>query len=122
MYAQLDAEGFSYSLLDSILEIKKDGNVVDKEYMYVTTKSGQRRVRKTNSGWKLLVLWKNGTEQWTPLSVMKNYNPVEVAEFAVARGVDREPAFSWWVPYNLRHCDRIIAGVNFGVKRVTHYH
>ena len=56
MYSQVDAEVFSHSLLDSVLDIKKYYNAVDKEDIYVTTNSGQRRVRKTTSGWKLLVL------------------------------------------------------------------
>ena len=120
MYAQVDAEGFSHSLLDSILDFKKDVNAVDKEDMYVTNKSGQYRVFNTTAGWKLLFLWNNGTEKCIPLSVMKNSKPVEVAQFEVARGVDREPDFSWWVPYNLSCCDRIISGVNSRVKRVTH--
>ena len=41
MYAQVDADGFFHSHLDSILDFKKYGNAVDKEDMYVTTKSGQ---------------------------------------------------------------------------------
>ena len=120
MYDQVDAEGFYHSLLDSILDFKKDVNAVDNEDMYVNTKSGQHCVRKTTAGWKLLVLWKNGTEQWISLSVMKNSNTFEVVEFAVDRGVERELAFSWWFPYSLRCCDRIISGVNSRVKRVTH--
>ena len=88
--------------------------------MYVTTNSGQRRFRKTTAGWKLLVPWNNGTEQWIPLSIMKNPNPVEVAWFAVARVIDREPAFSWCVPYNLCRRELIIDVVNSRVKWVTH--
>ena len=120
MYAQVDAERFYHSILDSILDFKKDGNAVEKEDMYVTTKSGQHRARKTTAGWKLLVLWINGTEKFTHLPVMNNSKPVDVAEYTVARGVDREPAFIWWVPYTLRCCERIIAGVNSRVKCVTH--
>ena len=119
-YAEVYAEGFFHSLLDSILDFKKDENAADKGEMYVTTNSGQRHVCKTTASWKLLVIRKNGTDQWTPLSVMNNSNPVEVSEFAVARGVDHEPAFRWWVPYTLRCRDRIISGVNYRVKRVTH--
>ena len=85
--------------------------------MYVTTKIGKRGVCNTTSG---LVLLKNGTDHWIPLSVMKKYKPVEVAEFAVARGVDHEPSFRWWVPYTLRCRDFIIAGFKSRVKRVTH--
>ena len=79
MYAQVDAEGFYHSLLDSILDFKKDGNVFDKEDIYVTTKSGHRHVHNTTDSWKLVVLWENGTEQLIPLSIMKNSKPVEVA-------------------------------------------
>ena len=78
MCFQVDAEGFPHSLLDSILDFKKDDNAVDKENMYFTTKRGQCRARNTTSGWKVLVLWKNGTEKWIPLSVVKNSKTFEV--------------------------------------------
>ena len=51
MYAHIDAEVIFHSLLDYILDFKKDGNTVDKEDIYVTTKSGKRRVCKTTAGW-----------------------------------------------------------------------
>ena len=51
---------------------------------------------------------------------MKNSKPVEIADFEVARVVDCDPAFSWWVPYTIRCRDRIRSGVNSRVKRVTH--
>ena len=53
MYAQVDAEGFYQSLMDSILYFKKDDNAVYKEDIYFNTKSGQRRVCKTTAGWYL---------------------------------------------------------------------
>ena len=51
---------------------------------------------------------------------MNNSNPVEVSDFEASRGVDREPDFSWWVPYTLLFRDHIINVVNYRVKRVTH--
>ena len=33
---------------------------------------------------------------------MKESHPVEVAEYARARGIDKEPAFKWWVPHTLK--------------------
>ena len=35
-------------------------------------------------------------------------NPVELAEYAVNHGIDKEPAFHWWVPFVLRKRNRII--------------
>ena len=59
-------------------------------------------------------------EEWIPLKVLKESNPVEVAEFANATGLIEEPAFKWWVPYVLKKRDRIISYVNSRVRRVTH--
>ena len=73
----------------------------------------------TTQGWKLKVLWRHCTESWMPLkdlkekkrfrsldSIMetsfghlgkdlKEYAPVEVAEFAKARDLESDPAFFW---------------------------
>ena len=120
MYVQVDAEGFHHSLLDAILDYKRNDKAVDKADMYITTKSGQRRLRKTTAGWKLLVQWRHGNQEWLPLNILKELNPVEVAEFAISRNIDSEPAFIWWVPYTLRRRDRIIAAANARVRRVSH--
>ena len=62
------------------------------------TKSGQRLLGKATAGWKLLVKFKDGAEQWMPLKVLKETHPVQVTEFSVARNIDEEPAFKYWVP------------------------
>ena len=77
-------------------------------------------MRKSAAGWKLLVQWRMGEEEWIPLNILKESNPVEVAEFAVSRNIDKEPAFIWWVPYTLRRRDRIIASVRARVRKFTH--
>jgi hypothetical protein len=120
MYSQVDANGHVHSLLDSIIDHSKDEKAIDKDDMYTTTKSGQRRIRKSTQGWKLLVLWKDGSEQWIPLKILKESHPVEVAEFAVSRGIDAEPAFCWWTPYTLRKRDRIISAVKSRIAKTSH--
>ena len=120
MYAQVDANGYSHTMLDSIVDYKKSSDAVERADMFITTKNGTRRHRETTTGWDLLILWKNGTEQWIPLKLMKEYNPIEVAEYACARGIDNEAAFAWWVPFTLRKRDRIISAVNSRVKKQSH--
>ena len=111
---------FHHNLLEAILDFKKDSKALDKADMYITTKSDTRRMRRTTAGCKLLVQWKMGEEEWIPLNILKESNPVEVAEFAVSRNIDREPAFCWWVPYTLRRRDRIIASVRARVRKMSH--
>ena len=120
MFAQVDPQGRSHAILDCILDFKKDKTALHKDDMYITTKSGQRRMRQSTLGWKFLTLWKDGSESWIPLKLLKESNPIEVAEFAKARGIDEEPAFNWWIPYTLRRRDRIISAVNKRVKRMSH--
>ena len=74
----MDPEGFHHNLLEVILDYKKESNAVEKDEMYITTKSGARHMRKTTAGWKLLVQWKKGEDEWIPLNILKEPNPIEV--------------------------------------------
>jgi hypothetical protein len=63
-------------------------------------------------GWKLCVKWKDGTTSWERLADLKESYPMEVAGFAVSHDIHDEAAFTWWVPYVLAKCNRIISAVN----------
>ncbi len=45
---------------------------------------------------------------WEKLSDIKELHPLQIAEYAVAMGVDHEPGFIWWVPLTLKKRDVII--------------
>ena len=51
---------------------------------------------------------------------MKESHPVEVAEYARARGIDKEPAFKWWVPHTLKKRLVILAALKKRVNKTTH--
>ena len=55
-----------------------------------------------------------------PLNQLKQSFPLETAEFAISRGIDDEPTFLWWVPWNLSLRDKIIAIVNKRISIVRH--
>ena len=103
MLTQVDLDGYSLSLMDSIIDHQRDlSQAIPIEDKYITTKSGQKRLWKTTKGWKLLIKWKDKSKAWINLADMKEVHPVETAECARARGISNEPAFAWWVPYTLR--------------------
>jgi len=77
-------------------------------------------LRKTTAGWKLLVRWKNGSEEWIPLRLLKKSYPVDVADFAKSRNIHEEPAFYWWVPFTLRKRNSIVSSMKTNVKKITH--
>ena len=120
MLTQIDPEGMSTTLMESIEDFKKDDSAVSKQDKYLVTPRGQRRMQKTTKGWKILVIWKDQSKTWIPLKDHKESNPVEVAEFAKAWCIEDEPAFCWWVPYILRKRDYIILAVKSRVRKTTH--
>jgi hypothetical protein len=67
-----------------------------------------------------LIKWKDESESWIPLKDMRESHPIEVAEYAKARGIDVEPAFAWWVPYTLRKRDVILSAIKTRVRKMTH--
>ena len=118
--ATVDINGYSQLHLNEIMSHSSTDAAVNKRDAFVTTKQGRKRPRKTTIGWKILVQWKDDSEEWVPLKVMKENYPVEMAEYAKANGIDDEPAFSWWVPYILRKRDAIIKSVKARVRKTTH--
>ncbi|KAI2506535.1 Reverse transcriptase (RNA-dependent DNA polymerase) [Fragilaria crotonensis] len=119
MYAMCDTEGNQYLLLAGIIGHRKDESALDRADAFIQ-KGSNRHVRKTTKGWKLCVEWKDGTTSWERLADLKESNPVELADYAVAQGIDNEPAFAWWVPYTLKRRNRIIAAVNNRYHKRTH--
>ena len=121
MFAQIDDEGRQFLLLDEIVDHKKNPKVAIpiSEGTYRNT-SGTEKPKVTTRGWELLVQWKDGSTSWEKLKDIKESNPIEVAEYAVANRIAEEPAFKWWVPYTIRRRNRIVKKVKSRYWRTTH--
>jgi hypothetical protein len=95
MLSQVDDEGRSYSVLSEIVDHRTNGHAISKDDGFVEDRYGKRHPRITTRGWDLQVEWRDGSTTWVPLSELKESNPVEVAEYAVANKIAEEPAFAW---------------------------
>ena len=51
---------------------------------------------------------------------LKDTNPVELAEYAVANKIAEEHAFKWWADFCLRKRNRMISKVKAKYWRTTH--
>ena len=117
MYASCDADGNEYILFDSFVDYKFNGKAVTKDNQRIVH-GGRNSLRQSTVGWHLCVQWKDGSTSWQSLKDLKEAYPVAVAEYAVAQGIDDEPAFNWWVHHVLRKREHIIALVK---KRSTRF-
>jgi hypothetical protein len=103
IFLESDADGFINSLLYHIVDHKCSGEAIGMADKYITTKTGTKRMRQITVGWKFLVeCWANNSRQWDDLKILKESNPAQVAEYAIAWNIGEEPAFAWWVPYPTR--------------------
>jgi hypothetical protein len=111
IYSQVDQEGRSYSVLREIVDHRSNGHALKKDDGYEIGSNGQRRPKHTTKGWELQVEWRDGSMSWVPLKDLKESNPIEVAEYAVANKISEEPAFAWWTRHVLKKRDRMICKV-----------
>ena len=79
-------------------------------------------LKKLTRGQSLEVKWSNGSTSQMPLKDLKELNLVNVAKFAVARGINKEPAFEQQVPCTLKHRDTIISAVRKRVRKNSYKH
>ncbi len=61
IFMELDADGFSSSLLYHIVDHKRSGEATNMADKYFVTKTGTKRMRHTTVGLKFLVKWANGS-------------------------------------------------------------
>ena len=116
MYIQVDYDGYTADILDVIVDYSKDDTFIPIFEKYVTIRSGNRRLCHTTEGWHLLVRWKDVSEQWVPLKLLKEHNPDEFAEFSQSCDIYYEPAFCWWAAVNARV---IRTSHNYGIEVPT---
>ena len=99
-----------------ILDHKLDGSALRMNKKYIKSQNGKMKLRQTTVGWSFLVRMKDGTESWTSLRVLKESSPVDVAEYVLARMINNETEFAWWVPYTLIKRDVIASSINSRVN------
>jgi len=106
--------------MKEIVDHRSNATAISKDDGFVISSGGNRTAKRTTRGWELCVEWKDGTSDWVKLKDLKDSNPVELAEYAVANLIVNELAFKWWVPLTLKKRNRVIAKVKSQYLRTTH--
>jgi Reverse transcriptase (RNA-dependent DNA polymerase) len=106
-------------MMDELIDHQPDDTAVSFADRFIVIQ-GRQHLRKTTAGCWICVLWKNGETSWEHLADLKELNPLEVAKYSLAQGIDHEAAFCWWVPRVIKRHERIISAVNNRYLRLTH--
>ena len=79
--------------MKEIVDHKKDHIAIPISGGKLRIYNGNKIPKVTTRGWKLLVEWRDGQTRWIDLKYLKESNPIEVVEYAVANLIVEEPAF-----------------------------
>ena len=83
IYSQIDGDGYGRTLLDEIIDHRRDDTAIDAADGFVPGPNGSKVPKQTTRGWWLLVRLKDHTTEWYKLKDMKESNPLEVAQYAI---------------------------------------
>ena len=114
--SQVDEEGHKQMLFQEIIDHRSNQDAINSSDI----KEEKSKVCRTTKGWDLCVQWRGGQPTWIALKDMKNGFPVQTAKYAVAKGINEQPAFAWWVPYVLRKSKRIMSKIKSKYWQRTH--
>jgi hypothetical protein len=121
MYSQCDTEGHTFLVLQEIADHKSDLSAISITNGFDVSHNGSCTPKKTTRGWHLLCNWKDGSSDWVALKDLKDSNPIELAEYAVANRIQEGPAFKWWVADVLRNGTQLLARsrADIGKRRIN---
>ena len=105
MYAQCDADGNEYLLIDLLVVYHKENKVISLTKQQISI-WGRQVTHKTIAGWKIWCQWQGGSTSWEKLSKLKESHPMQKAQFAFSWGINHEPAFNWLAEHVLQKKDR----------------
>ena len=108
LYSQVDDEGRQHLVISEISDHPKNATTIKVSGGFTTSANGRKVPKRTTQGWDLLIERKDGTSSWIPLWDVKECNPVELTEYAVANKIYHEPAFNSWVDWTLKKRNCII--------------
>mmetsp|Transcript_6493 Transcript_6493/g.15335 ORF Transcript_6493/g.15335 Transcript_6493/m.15335 type:complete len:195 (+) Transcript_6493:729-1313(+) len=117
LLAQVDEHGHRHRLMEELVDHRSNEKAVKEEDGFYTLENGMKR---TTAGWDFYVTWKDGSSNWIPLKDMKESFPIEVADYAISKGIQKEPAFAWWVPHVTRKRERFLGKVKSKYWERTH--
>ena len=89
MYEHVDSEGFTTNILDQVQRHIKTDEAIEKYGGYTKDSKGRRSINITTKGYDFLTKFRYGFESWIPLADLKEYNPLEISEYAISNKLEK---------------------------------
>ena len=91
--ASVDADGYDKGYIDELCGYRTSSNAISRTNGFFTSRNGNKIPKITTKGWEIRVRWNDNSTTWVPLNVLKNCQPILLAEYVKAMGIHEEPTF-----------------------------
>ena len=98
-------------LFYDIVDHPVGGTETMQQYAFVVSKNGVNIRRETINGWEILIQWKYGSFKWENMKYLKEWYPLQLAEYYHQNQISQEPEFECWVPHVTNERNKIISKV-----------
>ena len=91
LFNMADEDGWDTCLLAEVIDFCKDNDIAVKaQDGFREMSNGEKVPVVTTKGWDVKVRWTDKSTDWVPLTEIKESNPIEVAEAAIAVNVSKK--------------------------------
>jgi len=120
MLSQSNAEGRPHMIFKEIVDHCSGDTTIKKEDGFTVGFNGNVHPKKMMHRWDICIECRDGSTSWLPLKDVKDANPLELAQYAVANKISEEPAFMWWVQEILKKKKWIITKIKTKYWQTAH--
>ena len=96
MYSVCDDSLNEYLTIYSIVNCRNNDKAITV-YGQKVVHIGRSFMQQSGIGWQICFQWGYGSTLGQAIKYLKEFYPVETEEYDVARQIDHEAAFNWWV-------------------------
>jgi len=123
--SRLDDQVYDTRHINEICDYRFDSKMIPKDKAFIISLNGNRAPIVTIKSCDIRVRLNDDQTAWVPLNIMKNCEPLLLAESASRMNITNESIFHWWVPHVLAKKTRLLNKVQavyhkndlkFGIK------
>ena len=106
--SKLDDQGYDLGHIKELCGYRFSSKMIPKHKAYITSSNGNKTPVITTSGCEIQVRWNDDQTTWVPMNLLKNCEPLLLAEYASRMNIANESVFQWWVPHVLSKKSRLL--------------
>jgi len=106
--SKLDDQGYDIGHIKELCGYRFSSKMIPRNKSFITSFNNNKTPIVTTKGCEIQVRWNDDQTTWVPMNIVKNCEPLLLAEYASRMNIIQESVFQWWVPHILSQKKRLL--------------